>query len=59
MIAASGAVAEQPTVEDEFDAEDLQRRKQIAEAAHQQISRYFPRNEPTEFWRQNLVDFGA
>lgn len=42
-----------------FEAEDLHKRKQIAEAAHKQISRYFPRNEPTEFWRQNLREFGA
>lgn len=42
-----------------FEAEDLELRKRIAKAAHQQISRYFPRNEPTEFWRQNLRNFGA
>jgi hypothetical protein len=41
------------------EAEDHAKRTRIAEAAHQQISRYFPRNEPTEFWRKNLREFGA
>ena len=42
-----------------FDAEDAELRTRIATAAHDQISRYFPRTDPTAFWRQNLKDFGA
>lgn len=37
-----------------IEAEDAQLRTRISEAAHQQISRYFPRNEPTELWRQTI-----
>lgn len=42
-----------------LDAEDDALRERIAEAAHAAISRYFPANEPTEFWTQNLARFSA
>ncbi|MCH9682470.1 MAG: glycosyltransferase [Deltaproteobacteria bacterium] len=55
LIANSPAEAAQCML----DAEDMELRKSIAKAAHDQISRYFPHNEPTAFWKQNLIDFGA
>ncbi len=55
LIANSPAEAAQRML----DAEDLELRKRIAQAAHEQISRYFPRNEPTAFWKKNLADFSG
>ncbi len=42
-----------------LEAEDFELRKRISQAAHDQISRYFPRNEPTAFWKRNLETFAA
>lgn len=42
-----------------LDLEDLALRKSIAENAHEFISRYFTKNEPTAFWKKNLEHFSA
>ena len=39
------------------EAEDPELRETIAKNAHEWISRYFPPNEPSEFWRKNLEQF--
>ncbi len=39
------------------EAEDEALRVAIAERAHEWISRYFPPNEPTAFWRKNLETY--
>lgn len=39
------------------DAEDETLRNSVSTAAHDWISRYFPANEPTEFWRANIDKF--
>jgi len=39
------------------EAEDSELRESVAKNAHEWISRYFPQNEPTEFWRKNLEQF--
>jgi hypothetical protein len=38
------------------DLEDLELRERIARTAHDFIARYFPTNEPTEFWRGILSE---
>lgn len=40
------------------DLEELPLRKKLAEAAFEQIKRYFPSNEPAAFWRENLRRWG-
>ncbi|MBL4689154.1 MAG: glycosyltransferase [Nannocystaceae bacterium] len=40
------------------DTEDEGLRTSISEQAHAWISRYFPENEPTKFWRRNLETYG-
>lgn len=52
-------VAETPTEAAEclLLAEDLGLRERLAKNAHAAISRYFPANEPTAFWKKNLETF--
>lgn len=40
------------------ELEDLQLRKKLAHAGYEQIKRYFPRNDPSAFWRDNLRTWG-
>lgn len=54
-------VAETPEAAAESlrEIEDPKLRSRIAKNAHQAISRYFPENEPADFWRRNVAHFGA
>lgn len=45
------------TVEKLFEAENEALRVQIAKAGYEFISRYFPENEPTLFWRHILSEY--
>jgi hypothetical protein len=40
-----------------LEVEDFQLRDQISRAAYESISRYFPSNEPANFWRQTIRHF--
>jgi len=45
------------TVTKLLEGEDDALRTRIAEAGYEFISRYFPENEPTEFWKQILAEW--
>lgn len=42
-----------------FELENAELRDTLAQNAHQVIKRYFPSEDPSEFWRANLQEFGS
>jgi hypothetical protein len=42
-----------------FELENAELREMLAQNAYHAIKRYFPTEEPSEFWRANLKEFGG